>query len=907
MPTQREKDIDACMKAIQRRQLIRDWTMTILGAAFIFLLVYLWSLIYGSPNADAQTMIDTASNVPVSDAQLPNTIDVPTLKVNGVAVNASASLGVNVGKALLYNGLLYRNNGNIGVGNSSPAYLLDVSGSLHVSGYGSKRIIIDNINDYHSGYWAQFGSGDVWNFAPSSGDDLTFSYYDGSWHDSVTFTDAGAVGIGIVPNYFISAYNSGTGASNHSIMQFITGDSGSTAADGCFIGFHADANAYFYNFENTNMYFATNNLSRAFIQNDGLFDLDPNSNTFSLRIHGVDYPNEIANIFVDAQGALVLSSVGSTDNASYIDLLSEDNEYGIIIRQSNGVSASTFGNIYVTDAADDYMTFDLNSVKTGDLTLTASGKVGINTIAPAETLEVSGTLKVSGADFILSGGAVTTSGADIIQTFTSSGTLNVTGSGNVQVLVIAGGGGGGMDISGGGGYQYNASYAVTTGNYTVTIGTGGTGEISSGASKGDDGTNSVFGTITATGGGGGGSGGNRNGANGGSGGGGADNAGQGLGGTGSQGSNGGNAEVDGSSGGGGGGGNTAVGMNASGDNGGNGGAGTSNSISGSAVVYAGGGGGSARTSASTGGTGGSGGGGRGAGSAGVSVAGTANTGGGGGGGSGTGGQQTGANGGSGIVIVRYTPANTRMLVTGAGVGIATGTISARLEVKGNIFASGSITSNSLRSAKTDIVLITPDTRKAIINSANSLSSKISRWKWRLPEEYRKPRSIFTLSDFHDLWKIEEATKIESITTILSVTTIIKSVTGEDILASELVPVSVTREITYSSPTIILRTASDLYEEWQQKEQKFKEEKIKVSKSKNYTTPRFGVTIDDMLELAKVNPELAPFLQSMIVYSEDENQPRLGHGESIQALLALILIQQERLDNLEARIKVLETR
>jgi len=834
MPTQREKDIDACMKAIQRRQLIRDWTMTILGAAFIFLLVYLWSLIYGSPNADAQTMIDTSSNAPVSDAQLPNTIDVPVLKVNGVAVNASADINVNVGKALLSNGLLYRNGGNLGIGNAAPAYLLDVSGTLHVSGYGNKRIIIDNITDYHnSGYWAQSGSGDIWSFAPTSGDDLTFSYYDGAWHDSVTFTDAGLVSI------------------------------------------------------------------------------DSNSNSYGLQIHGADYSNEIAGIFVSSTGALVLSATESTDNVSVIDLRSEDDAYGIIIRVSDGSGTGVpYGNIYVTDAADDYMTFDLNSAKTGDLTLTASGKVGINTTAPAETLDVSGTFKVSGADLILSGGAVTTSGADIIQTFNSSGTLNVTGSGNVQVLVIAGGGGGGMDISGGGGgggYQYNASYAVTTGAYTVTVGTGGAGEITSGASKGDDGTNSVFGTITATGGGGGGSGSNRNGANGGSGGGGADNAGQGLGGTGSQGSNGGDAEVDGSSGGGGGGGNTAVGANASGDAGGNGGAGTSNSISGAAVVYAGGGGGSARTSATAGGTGGSGGGGRGAGSAGVSVAGTANTGGGGGGGSGTGGQQTGANGGSGIVIVRYTPANTRMLVTGAGVGIATGTISARLEVKGNIFASGSITSNSLRSAKTDIVLITPDTRKAIINSANSLSSKISRWKWRLPEEYRKPRSIFTLSDFHDLWKIEEATKIESITTILSVTTIIKSVTGEDILASELVPVSVTREITYSSPTIILRTASDLYEEWQQKEQKFKEEKIKVSKSKNYTTPRFGVTIDDMLELAKVNPELAPFLQSMIVYSEDENQPRLGHGESIQALLALILIQQERLDNLEARIKVLETR
>ena len=136
----------------------------------------------------------------------------------------------------------------------------------------------------------------------------------------------------------------------------------------------------------------------------------------------------------------------------------------------------------------------------------------------------------------------------------------------------------------------------------------------------------------------------------------------------------------------------------------------------------------------------------------------------------------------------------------------------------------------------------------------------------MPEEYYKE-------------KTEESFKDQ-----VNVTSPIFDATGEIVKATETVTV----------------TKLLLYADWER-------EKARLIKSKYYTTPRFGVTIDDMLELAKANSEIAPFLQSMIVYSDDENQPRLGHGESIQALLALVLIQQERLNNLEARIKLLETR
>jgi len=241
-----------------------------------------------------------------------------------------------------------------------------------------------------------------------------------------------------------------------------------------------------------------------------------------------------------------------------------------------------------------------------------------------------------------------------IHTFTSSGTFTPNQTLSCEYLVIAGGGGGGYGYGAGGGaggYRTSVVGATTGGGgsaestlslanataYTVTVGAGGPSRVAIGglsAGYGGSGSNSVFSTITSTGGGGGGFVGNV-GLTGGSGGGGG-----GTGGTPNaaggartaspvQGFDGGSANENG----GGGGGAGATGVFASQ----NGGAGLSNSITGVAVNRGGGGGGNISTS-----QGGIGGGGA------VDVSGTLNTGGG-------GGSQNG-NGGSGIVIVRYLAA-----------------------------------------------------------------------------------------------------------------------------------------------------------------------------------------------------------------------------------------------------------
>lgn len=254
-------------------------------------------------------------------------------------------------------------------------------------------------------------------------------------------------------------------------------------------------------------------------------------------------------------------------------------------------------------------------------------------------------------------------------------TFSITSSYQIQVqyLVVAGGGGGGNATgtnwgSGGGGGAGGLRYGdmlFRFGNTaSITVGNGGSGAPKgSSANNGTNGENSIFHTITSTGGGKGGSA-NFDGSSGGSGGGGGYN--QRSGGAGntpsvspSQGNNGGNSPVTAAASGGGGAG--GVGLDSTSGQSGAGGVGFASSITGTSIYYAGGGGGG-YYNGGTAGAGGNGGGGAG-GTTSTTVSnpgnpGTANTGGGGGGGSSAaslGEAQAGAggNGGSGVVVIAY--------------------------------------------------------------------------------------------------------------------------------------------------------------------------------------------------------------------------------------------------------------
>ena len=254
------------------------------------------------------------------------------------------------------------------------------------------------------------------------------------------------------------------------------------------------------------------------------------------------------------------------------------------------------------------------------------------------------------------GGNITIVGGKCIHTFLANGSFTIPNNVNASILVVAGGGSGGGNSGtgnggggGAGGLIYNASYTISNGTYTVTIGLGGAGET---ITYGNNGGNSTFnGLINATGGGGGGYYPNLAGLNGGSGGGGGQTTGAGGLGIVGQGNNGDVGNVVG--GGGGGSGTLPAAYIPSCIFMGQGGNGTIINITGTPTYYAGGGGGGSAGCSDIM-PGGLGGGGNGSTATGVitGTPGINGTGGGGGGGNGPD-PYRGSAGGSGIVIISY--------------------------------------------------------------------------------------------------------------------------------------------------------------------------------------------------------------------------------------------------------------
>ena len=317
----------------------------------------------------------------------------------------------------------------------------------------------------------------------------------------------------------------------------------------------------------------------------------------------------------------------------------------------------------------------------GNVTVTATNTCGTST-ASSKTVS-------SWRPIVATGGTVTnytangSNGVNGIQyrvhSFTAVGNsnFNVTDAGSdgqVDYLIIGGGGGGGARHGGGGGAggYLQGSFNVNNLSYTLSVGQGGQGGMSTGTisnefhARGTNGQNSAGFNLTAIGGGGGGgyadNGGCRvNGNTGGSGGGGCNaqgiSCGNGSGGSGTvgQGFNGASVNSGGSewaAAGGGGAGGAGI-SNSSNTIGGAGGAGLSSSITGVSVARAGGGGGGGGCPIGTPGSATAGGAPGCYGCPCNAQSATVNTGGGGGGAR----DGNGGSGGSGIVIIRYPLTN----------------------------------------------------------------------------------------------------------------------------------------------------------------------------------------------------------------------------------------------------------
>ena len=415
-----------------------------------------------------------------------------------------------------------------------------------------------------------------------------------------------------------------------------------------------------------------------------------NGSNFDTTSGAVVFVPETSGSDVNVQSLVRNSTNQFTVTVTRTDFDESDGPYSIKLTNGSGLAATLAGAITADDSAAVFVNNAnaiLATVVTGQsLSGSTANASAIDPDGDAITYSITSGALPGGLSLGSSTGYITGTVSASVNTYTftvraasSSNTADrqfrisvVTY--NTDVLVVAGGGGGadhagqgyGPGGAGAGGLCYQSNRTLVVGNtYTVTVGNGGPGNA--GGGSGTNGSNSVFDTITAIGGGSGGGYGppHNNGASGGSGGGedGGASPGSGIqgnsGGATGYGNNGGDGYAAYPGGGGGGGGAGAAGQAGNNQGGGDGGAGLSYSITGAATFYAGGGGGGvahSTTGNSGTGEGGSNVGGHGGWGTGSNInggTGNTNTGSGGGGsGCGNGGNGIGGAGGSGVVILR---------------------------------------------------------------------------------------------------------------------------------------------------------------------------------------------------------------------------------------------------------------
>jgi len=203
--------------------------------------------------------------------------------------------------------------------------------------------------------------------------------------------------------------------------------------------------------------------------------------------------------------AIVTDNVPAFTNAA-------DTNFNIGEGVRGSVSISAANLVGATDADSDTITY---SVTTGSLPSglsidSATGVITGSVSAVGSDTETAFTVSATTSFGTATRQFKITVKAPVVTTYNSAAGFTFavpSGITTLGTLVIGGGGGGGSVIGGGGGaggMVESTAYPVTPGgNVAGNVGGGGAGQPPARNSNGQDGTNSVFGNITAYGGGGG--------------------------------------------------------------------------------------------------------------------------------------------------------------------------------------------------------------------------------------------------------------------------------------------------------------------------------------------------------------------------------------------------------------------
>src|SRR3989339_851334 len=346
--------------------------------------------------------------------------------------------------------------GNVGIGTSSPQQKLDVVGNINSTGFinATTDVCIQggaclSSVSASAGGWTKTGTQVA----------LTTATDNVSIGSTDFFVDnsKGYVGIGTTsPEGRLEVSNLDTDTANTLLirkpteatgtdvggLRFVTG-SGAISSSNAIAGIEADITQANPSSLKGELTFSTNrgdSYTEAMRIDDSGYvgigtttpatplDIDTGSNSLGLRLRGLAETVEIGDMYMGTNGEMIISTVGGSGGQAFIDLRSEDDNYGLILRQSNGTGISPYANFYVTDAATDYLNIVVNVAQgTKGLVIDENENVGIGTTTPQQKLHVNGNILANGTinattDLCIQGGACLSTVSSSAGGWTKTGT-----------------------------------------------------------------------------------------------------------------------------------------------------------------------------------------------------------------------------------------------------------------------------------------------------------------------------------------------------------------------------------------------------------------------------------------------------------------------------------------------------